>query len=688
MRPLATLIMILGAIAALIFAFVSILDDGPRGGTASEDDLVVRPAEEPEPTPADLAEPAPVGPAAEIEVRAAVEPEGGGGAYEGFIEGTVVDASAAPVAGAVVSLLRRPGAQGEFSEAIRLLNEQPPPRARQRATTDEAGRFAFRALEPGNDWQLVVTHEKFLRATVGPIVIAERGGHEELVMLEQGMAFFGKVLDAESGQGIEGALLVLDNPLAAFLPETRQSADRQQATTDAQGRFGFRNVGGATRTLVVSAPGYATQVHHNFSNLVAQSAEQTPVIVGWKGDDKPATRREGKEAPFEKNFELARAKSIAGRVLAPNREGVEGVLVTAVQQSGAVGSRGEATTKAGGEFLIENVADGLYTVRAEVPSFLSMPLQRVQAGRTDVEIVLAELGEVAGRVVDAETGRAMSSFTARVRTHNPRNVAWGNVVAKGRFQDSKNGAFTLGGVAEGEYVVEAFAKGYASTFSEPFDVAQGLTTRNVEVRLTKGGTLRGTVVDSYTGEPLEGAEVRTEENNHVESELLALLDSMGSSATTKRSVRTDAEGKFELSLMTPDEYQVQIRMTGYTTMIQNNVKLGDGVVTQMGVQALSKGATIRGIVYGPEGERSPGARVLMSPVDNNVWNNLQGRSDANGRFVLKNAKPGTYKLSASRDPGARGNPFEPIIDMRNSEQEITVADGGVYDFELYLAPRN
>ena len=533
-----------------------------------------------------------------------------------------------------------------------------------------------------------MTHDEYVRAEAGPISITETGGHEELVVLEEGLAFFGAVKNQITGTGIEGAVVVIDSPLASFLPQERASLTRLEAVTDFMGNYGFRNVPGGQRTLTVMAPGYATQVHHNLSALIAAERKPGPMIVRMKlGQQKPE-RDKVKMEPVEKDFELAPGMSIAGTVLGPDRIGVEGVVVSALQTSGQVGSRGVALSRNGGEFLIEGLASGQYMINAEIEGFDARPVQRVEAGRTDVEILLAELGSVAGRVVDDETGRPVSSFTARVRTMNERNVSWGGVVAKKRFNNASDGNYTLTGVTEGEYVVEAFARGYASSFSEPFSVTQGVTTPNIVVRLGKGGTITGRVIDRATGEAVANAEVRTEENNHVDSELINLIDSMGSSAITKRKVYTNDAGYFEIDLMTPDEYQVQVRKNNYTAHIQNNVKVGARVKTDIGIISLSSGASITGIVYGRDGEPAAGASVMMNPISNDIWNSLEARCDANGRFLLRNALPGDYKLSASNPVRATGNPFEPIADLRNSEIEITVVEGMEYEYDLYMGSRN
>jgi len=377
-------------------------------------------------------------------------------------------------------------------------------------------------------------------------------------------------------------------------------------------------------------------------------------------------------------------------VVGPDLAGIPDVAVNAVNQTGATGSRGSAVSVEDGEFVIEDLGPGVYTLFAEAEGFQSTPLQRIDVGRTDVEMMLARQGSVQGRVVDAVTGKPMTGYTVRIRTLHPRNVSWGGVVGKSDVRDQRDGTFLVEGISEGDYVAEAFTRGYASSFSAPFRVEQGIQTRNVLVRLTKGGTIKGTVVDSYTGKPIAGAKVETKENNYVDSEIMLILGSAGSTATSIVQASTDENGEFELTLLTPDLYQVRIEKRDFTTEIVNDVKVADGNVTDMGTYRMLKGAVVTGIVYGPDGDPLAGANVVMRSTAPDDYSAYDARTNANGAYTLRNAKAGTYRLSASRPPNASSNPFEAVVDINNSEVEIAITDGGRVEQNLSLArsPRN
>ena len=64
-------------------------------------------------------------------------------------------------------------------------------------------------------------------------------------------------------------------------------------------------------------------------------------------------------------------------------------------------------------------------------------------------------------------------------------------------------------------------------------------------------------------------------------------------------------------------------------------------------------------------ERQKAARMLFST------NTL---SDGNGNFsMLKRVPPGTYKITAARQSAE--NPFEALMDMRETERQFTVVPG-------------
>ena len=56
--------------------------------------------------------------------------------------------------------------------------------------------------------------------------------------------------------------------------------------------------------------------------------------------------------------------------------------VEAMNQAGTIGCQGEAKSGKDGEFLIEGLAEGVYTVRVKATYFDASPLQRVEAGDT------------------------------------------------------------------------------------------------------------------------------------------------------------------------------------------------------------------------------------------------------------------------------------------------------------------
>lgn len=682
MRPLVVLLLVLGSLAALLFALTT-LTDSERAGE-EERGVAVAPVEDGAGSTADLA--APSQPAEETRAaapdeitRQAVQPDADPSGQKvafGAIDGIVVDEEGRPLAEARVNLFNmKPSPLGQD---VHLLRNEDPPRPYTKLVTGPDGVFRFEQLDPRKDWSLTVSHARYLNwESDVAIPVPEGGVWPETVSMTPGEICSGVVRDAKSGQTIAGALLIAEGPFARM--NRKKNSGRLEAKTDAAGAYVFENIGATPsqpRILTVTAPGYATQVHHNFAMTTL-----SPPPTRFKNKQGTGTV-EGRI----QDFELEPAKVIAGRVVGPEGRGMPGIEIEAMSQSGTISSMSLTESGANGEFLLEGLAEGIYNLRVTATNYDASPLQRVEAGDTKVVIELYELGVVTGKVVDPD-GKPLTAFIVKARAANELSRAFGAVMAQRTVKDARDGAFELPGVPDGSYVLEASAPGFASSFSDTFTATQGLVTSDVIVRMNRGGSLRGTVVDGYGSTPVAGAEVATMENDWVEDQIFELFGALEPSAMTKAKVFTDAEGRFEVDLMTPGTYQVQIKARGYSQAFVKDVEVIEEQTTDMPPQVLIKGAVITGTVYGRDKSILPGATVQLYPSDPNLTSGHRvTRADGTGRFLIDNAQPGVYELSATRPNSSSGNPFEALADLKQSQIDIAIEDGGTYDLELHLGP--
>jgi len=681
MRPVLVLLLVLGSLAALLFALSALTDSGRKSdegrGLAAEtlppdatesSELIAPPSNKEAPEEARAVE------ETRHALQAGRDPSGNKVAF-GAIEGLVVDRQGRPIAEAHVSLLSsKPSVLGEEIHAMRGTE---PPRPVSKFVTEADGSFRFGQLDPRKDWSLVATHENYVSYTTEvAIAVPEGGVWKETLIMELGQTATGVVRDAKTNLPIAGARLVVDGPFARL--NKRGSSGRMETKTDQNGVYSFKNVGVSPpqgRMLTITASGYATQVHSNFS-MAAYGDPPTRFK-----NVQPPPQLEGQQA----DFLLEPGLVIAGRVVNPEHRGVAGIEVEALSQSGTVSSQGFDKSGSNGEFLIQGLAEGIYIVRVSATSYDANPLQRVEAGQTDVLIELFEQAVVTGKVVDSG-GQPLNHFVVKARMANEVSKAYGSVMAQRSINDAREGRFELEGVPEGSYVIEAVAEGYASCFSDTFTATQGLVTSDVVVTMTRGGSIKGRVLDAYTGKPVPGAEINTLDNDFLEGELWELFGAMEPTAMTKTKVFTDSDGRYAVDVMTPGIYQIQFKARGFSPFVIRDLLVTEGQETEVPPQNLIKGAVITGIVYGRDRTVQPGASVQLAPLEESVPGQgpRTARADATGRFVIESALPGTYRLSATRPSSGSSNPFEAIADIRQSEIEITVVDGGRHEFDLTL----
>lgn len=662
MRPILVLLLVIGAIGALLFGVYSLLGGSPAATTVetprveTADTGAQRPTEtltggtQGARTVQQGVEPAAVAETSQRTTTAAA------GQFTNELSGTVVAPDGGgPLEGVEVTL--SPNQTGDL-----VFVNEPVDKSKDLVTrTDDKGRYRFKSIAPRDRYRIIARHADYAPTEMLTNQIGETGSYEEPPLtMQHGARLVGTVTDT-NGNTVPGATLHLDGVFTLADGET--SSDRAVGTTDVEGRYAFEHVarGNQMRTLTVTAPGYASQTRQG---ILFRPEEEVMTV----------------------DFTLQSALMLAGRVVGPANEPIAGARVLAIgTQANQKGARSKTFTGDDGSFLFEDLAPGKYMVQAAKKGWRYKEIPRAEAGESSVIIEMLREASIAGRVVDASTGQPVTSFTARMRFHYADDVPTAPSDIKGEFQNPE-GSFELEGVKEGTYVVEAMAPGYAPSFSMSFAVQRSRDMSGIEVRMTKGGTLSGTIVDA-SGAPIANARVRTEDNTYVDDIFQdALGESFPTNATT-RETRTDKTGRFTLEGLHQAEYQLVVNAVGFTDRNVMGIAVTDGADQDVGSITLNRGGSLRGTLYDGSGQPIVAGHVTLEPSSlssEGPFRKYETKSGQDGKFAFANVTPGIYRLMASRTGTNVGNPFDVLEDAKNSERSVTIVEGETVTQELTL----
>ena len=238
--------------------------------------------------------------------------------------------------------------------------------------------------------------------------------------------------------------------------------------------------------------------------------------------------------PLDRRDASLGRQRIAGRVVDQGGSPVGDVLVTATAVDwNDLHPAGQAETDADGVFSFAGLDPGAHEVVARAPGRAPVRIPEVLAGTENLLITLRAGGTIDGRVLDAQTGKPIAAFSVTVlRPDGPlREVT----VADATFMDA-DGHFALPGLEPGGVRVLARAAGYAPCVPVSASVGE-----SVELRLGRGGTFTGKVIDRTTGAPLPYARITTEGGRGEGT----------SAAPVAQSTVTNDDGSFTLSGIAP-----------------------------------------------------------------------------------------------------------------------------------------
>ncbi len=595
------------------------------------------------------------------------------------VRGRVVRPDGAPAAGVQVLLCENVASDFAQIFVSNKLGRSTPPIASM--VTDDTGTFAVGVRKLGKPVDLRLLSEEFPELHRQAIKVREGDWYDTGdLKLEVGLVVTGRVVDQVTKAPIVNATIFLAHANQSHTTLASPGRERGIPTiTDATGSFRYTNAPRmALINLAAEAPGYASTTLQN---------------QGLKTD-----------GPTDFTIELEAGQPIAGVVIDQEGKPVRGASVTATGLSAKTPQTATVQADGDGHFQFQTLRTGPYQLTASMTQFADMKPQVALTGESEVRLVLPQRASVKLRVL-AANGQPVRAYRLGLKRHfanAPGNI--GNVldwpdrtITPADHPSEWKGEWALvGGIAAGDYRFQITEANHAKSLSEPFTVVEGGPSPEVVATLTLGATITGSVIDDR-GRPVPNATVTTDMNGGLlaDSPLVDFFRTMMPEKHSRVQGKTDAQGRFRLSKLAFADYMLRVAHPDYCEGTAVNIKLEqEGQVVDAGVIQLMLGAVVEGMTMiggEPTGQvkvvlstpvttdnlptGKPGAPGTGAPGSTRVLFNANVHSDSDGRFrLLKRVPPGSYKVTAQR-PGANSDPFGVLMDMRETEQQITIAPG-------------
>lgn len=596
----------------------------------------------------------------------------------GTIRGRVQDAaSGEPIPEFTVTLAA--GGRGGFANFV-LRGPGGAPGPQNFRSAD--GGFELAGVPPGN-WSVRATATGYRSADVSGVSVGAGETKEDVVVaLKRGGTLAGKVLDANAGVAIANATVSWEpagsppGP-AAMAARMLDGGGANVTSTAADGRFAFDGLPDGKITLTASHPDYLEATRDADPNTgmeiqipLGSGGSITGVVVGSDGttaipgaqvrlDDEgdtglglnsqttptdgagafrfdhlgagrfrlTARSNKGTSPPKEVILtENQRQDGVAlqvssGTILDGTVSGLPaGQLGNVRVTAGAAGYRDSAMTDDSGKFTLRDAPSGVVTLTAST-SFLQgrTASKTVEipdgAAEMPVEIVFQGTSRLTGRVTRG--GSPLSGLFVLAAPDPPDG--------SGRFsgQTDGNGQYALEGMNDGDYQVSVNGPGvsYRKTFT-----VSGDTNGDVPLPAT---TLSGSVTDTSSGEPIEGATVQAETGQETQAQAL------------KRAV-TDSNGVYAIADLDPGSYQVTARQSGYRMKTQAATVAADPAQLDFQLEKGS-GLTIR-VADGLTGMPLSGVGALVFGADGAVAFQATVSLDSAGAGEIPSLAPGRYAV--------------------------------------------
>ncbi len=342
---------------------------------------------------------------------------------------------------------------------------------------------------------------------------------------------------------------------------------------------------------------------------------------------------------------------LEGRVVnAVNGKPVLRAKVTAISARGLLSTRSGAD----GRYVLRNFVPGRFQVRGDEPRYTLWEKSGVvvRAGETrKLDLPLTPGVSISGTIVNekgAPVAGAKGSLAPATQT-GIRSLLRGIVREETAFVSGSNGTFRASRLRSGDNMrLTVNHASYEAGAVAGLKLSPGTVRSGLTVVLRQGLLLSGIVKDEKQ-EGVPGAEVTLTQSRSFGNARGGMMANLaGPMAGRPESEKTGGDGSFAFRGLSPGDYQVQVRRSGYATETVAPIKLVRGEVPKPVEVLLGPGAAIAGSVKLKDGTPLAGRIITVRPPGGRGGLALSGGQQPtgpDGLFVLDGLKPGqSYDL--------------------------------------------
>lgn len=519
--------------------------------------------------------------------------------------------------------------------------------------TGEDGYYELTGVPFNQEWRIHALSGVYAPQLSEPFLLtaAQRNVRIDVYMFA-GTNVYGQVV-TDSGQTVPGAEVICIPAYSRFFSSMTAPQAFRNANSDADGVFAIEELPAGEYQLFAQKQGYKI----------------TPVGMPIYPDG----YSDMKGVKLVLNSVEEGSYAVYGKAVDDRGLGIDGVNIrlTGVSMGGLQGSERSTTTAGGGQFRLDGVATGQYTIIAEKDGYSPTTVRRVRLN-DETRVLMRQTAVVRGRVL--VKGRSEPLEMYEVAAY-PLSESTGSVNVMGMMGDNTrseqfyapDGSYELS-INAGTYRLEATAAGYTPARTE-IKVEAGEVLTGIDLTLDEeGGVIAGAVFAADSGS-VAGATVTLLEASSPAEALMMLASN---AVPDDRIQQVGGDGAFSFDSLPAGEFVIVAQHPGYPTAQSELIVLGEADRQDNVRVRFGAGGAVEGYVYS-EGQAVPGAVILV--VGNGVTQNAT--TDESGYYYLDGLSSGVYQAMVT---DISSGDLSSIYDARGVQ--LTVEEGVAtrYDF--------